>query len=597
MLTRRHLSQSLFESYLIFSKITTLISFLIFVIFALVLLIIFNYYHFRLQLVDSTYIAQAIAEKYYSEYIFESSALDYHFSKEELLSLKREMAYEEIKNTLTALAHGLVVIRELSSGHKETLIMEKTFYFEPLKLKIRLGYPPFYITKVLFMKAIIVILLIFLFHFSFVIYQKRFLEKIKRPLEQLALELKSGGRLSPIGYEEIDQLIYAINRAIDKEREMVEKLAAQQKLVALGTFAGGYAHEFNNLLQIMSMNLELVERYLQENRCEQVYLLLNKINSSILKGQKLAQKLLYLTKKTETEYTNLKDFLEQFQESLRILIPREIRFELSLPAEDLFVPLSEESVKEILINLVKNAVDAIEERRGLEDTFSGIIKIRLGVDGDRGLLEVVDNGIGIKEEHLPRLFEPFFSTKGVGKGTGLGLYLVHNLVKNAEGDIEVESKYLEGTTFRIWLPLIKTPPESIVESPIGEEKKEILYKKILIVEDEEEIRETLAEFLRSFGLEVKTASDGVEGWKYIEKESFDIAFVDMFMPIRGGDWIITQMEKHNKNSPSLVLMTGYAGEMEEIIKKALREGRIHAILRKPFSLDQIVKILTGGGVR
>ncbi|MFN3567628.1 MAG: ATP-binding protein, partial [Caldimicrobium sp.] len=266
--------------------------------------------------------------------------------------------------------------------------------------------------------------------------------------------------------------------------------------------------------------------------------------------------------------------------------------------QDVVVRLSEESAKEILINLVKNAIDAIlEKKEKYEEVYGdykGEITIRVGIDEGRALLEVSDNGVGMTEEIKKRLFEPFFTTKGLGKGTGLGLYMIYNIIQNAEGEIKVESNFLEGTTFKVFLPLvqIEEKTEKIFSLPT---KGDIIYKKVLIVDDEEDIRETLALFMREQGLQVEVAENGEVALQRLKKEDFDLLFLDLFMPEKGGDWVLKNLDKLEKPLPKIVLMTGYAGDMEDLIKKEIEREKIFAILRKPFSLENIVKILTGGG--
>ncbi|MFN3504578.1 MAG: ATP-binding protein [Caldimicrobium sp.] len=563
-------------------------------LFGIGLLFIFGLYHFSLLLLEAEEISRFISTKYATEYVYKLYEIENNPLKEEIILAIRNKCLEEIKTTLERIIPGIKVEENISLEVSKSLIELKRIYsFEPLNLNISLAYREFSLFKWFGIRAFYILIVTVLIVGLSLYYQRRLLKDIETSLNRLSLELKSGGRLSPIGYSEIDTLIDLINKAIEKEREIAESIAVQQKLVALGTFAGGYAHEFNNILQIASLNLELMEKYLKEKKCEPIFGLLANTGSTLQRGQKLAQRLLYLTQKTETEYTNICELIKKLEETLYIFVPREIKLNLQLSEEEAVVRISEEGTKEILINLVKNAIDAISEKKGKYGDYKGEITIRVGRENDKVFLEVTDNGIGMTEETKKRLFEPFFTTKGIGKGTGLGLYIIYNLVQNAEGEIKVESKFLEGTTFKVYLPLVHIEKKSPEVEPTSSEKQ-IVHKKVLIIDDEEDISEALALFVRELGLQVEVAENGEEGWQKLQEGDFDLVFLDLFMPEKGGDWVLKNLDKINKPLPKIVLMTGYAGDMEDLIRVEIERQRIHTILRKPFSLESIVKILTGG---
>lgn len=586
--------KSLFHTYSRSLILTNIFFALSLFLLGLGLLFIFGEYHFNYLIKESEELAHQICTKYYSEYIYEAFTEEVSQDfKEELLLAKRKTTIRDIKGTLEKTISGLEIYEIFSLDSKRPFLFKKAlFRFEPLNLYLIIGFSNAYILSWYAIRVFYILLVSALFIWLIFFYQKRLIKELKNSLDRLTLELESGGRLSPLGYKEVDALIKAINKAMERERELAENLASQQKLISLGTFAGGYAHEFNNILQIISINLELIEKYLQEKSYLSIFPLISKTTSILQRGQKLAQKLLYLTKKTETETTDLRAFLENLRETLHVFVPREIQLKYSLTPEPIAVPMSEEGVKEIVINLIKNAVDAIIEKKSKMENFKGEIVIKVQRLGEKVLLEVEDNGIGMTEETKKRLFEPFFTTKGIGKGTGLGLYVIYNLVKNVEGEIKVESSYLKGTKFQVYLPFIEPASES-KEEPT--EEGEIIYKKILVVDDEEDIRETIALFLQELGLEVKTADNGLSAWEILQREHFDLAFIDLYMPEKGGDWLLDKLKELNRSLPAIVLMTGFAGEMEEKLKEKLKEGTLQTILRKPFSIKDIVKILTEGG--
>lgn len=586
--------KSLFETYKRSLIQTTLLFLLFFLMGMLFFLFIFGQNYFKTQLKNGGELAKLICERQYSEFVLKMYNKESLELIEEAKIVYAKRVVEEISNELEKSIPELKIYT-LSPWQEKTpnMIASEVFHFEPLNLRLIVGVPNGYLFSWFIIRGLYILIFLLLFISLSLIYQNKLTTNLKKELFRLIKELESGGRLSPLGYLEIDTLISAINKALERERELIEKISAQEKLSALGTFAGGYAHEFNNLLQIASINLELIEKYLKENKCELISSLIQKTSKNLQRGQQLAQKLLYLTKKTETESTHLNELIENLKEPLSVLVSKEIALKINLPKEACLVPLSEEGVKEILVNLVKNAVDAILEKKKIMENFKGQIEVIVERLEDKVILKVRDNGIGMTDEVKKRLFEPFFTTKDVGKGTGLGLYTTYNLVKNASGEIEVNSTYLEGTTFQIVFPLVEIKKDEISEDKGGGAQAGISYKRVLIVDDEEDIREALEVFLRELGLEVRTAGNGLMAWEILQREKFDIMFLDLFMPEEGGDFVLDKLKEGNKASPEIILMTGFAGEMEEKIKENLKEGRIKAILRKPFSLQDIVKILKG----
>ncbi|MCX7873980.1 MAG: ATP-binding protein [Caldimicrobium sp.] len=533
-----------------------------------------------------------LAEKHYTKFIYKT-IVAHTATPEEAIIFERMHYYETLKSSLSSFDGIRISIQD--QGEKDSLLFSRKISFTPLGISFIVGFSKGYViswygTRILFLFTAIFLSGALIYYFQMV-----FLKKIKNSLERITKEITSKMRPSPVGFYEIDLLIDNINQALERERDHAERMATQQKKAALGTLAGGYAHEFNNLLQILSSNLELIEYYVQKKECGNLLPLLIKSRETILRGQNLARRILYFTKITETEKTNLSQFLRENFETLRIFVPRAINLELELPSTDLLIPLSEESFKEVLINLVKNAFEAIEEREKLDKDFEKKISIRARKEQEFTVLEISDTGIGMSEEVKSRLFEPFFTTKGIGRGTGLGLYMVHNIIHNAQGNIEVESEYLRGTTFKLYLPLVKeetlTPaPESLpLKSRSPTEQR---FKKVLIVDDEPDIREALRDFIKDLVEEVITAENALEAWKILEKQPFDLCFVDLFMPEKGGDWLLKKVKTMKEKSPKIVIMTGYSGEMEDSIQEALKEGLVIKILRKPFSLQEIVKILT-----
>lgn len=583
--------RSLYERYLqIILSIFATATF----IYAFYLLYIFGNHFFKSNIIRAKLIAQNVIEKKYTDYLYSVENDPYFDVKyHEILIFYKKMSLDEIKTSISKSIPEIVILEETDPSEKDLFFKEK-ISFEPFRLTIYVGYQSIYIIKWYVSK----ILLIFIAITSLIIViyyiHRRMMLKLSSSLEVLSTELKSGKKISKIGIREFDELIETINDAMEREKKIMEDLSVQQKQIALGTLAGGYAHEFNNILQILSLQIELIEKYIAEQKCEFVYQNINRAKQILLKGQNLAQRLLYFSKKTETEITDIAKLLRDLEETLRILIPRDISFNIRCHEESICVKISEEGVKEVLINLVKNAIDAIEERENIDKNFEKKIEISLYKEEEKAILEVRDTGVGMKEEIKSRLFEPFFTTKPRGKGTGLGLFTVYNIVSNAEGRIAVESEYLKGTVFRVILPVCE---EKVTQEIVTRESAPVLmsqYRRVLIVDDEVDISECIAQVLREMGVEADSAPNAKVAWELLQKKDYDLIFLDVYMPERGGDWLISKIEEENLKAPPIVLMTGYAGEVEDTIKEALNKGLIVKILRKPFSIEEVTNILMRG---
>ncbi len=407
----------------------------------------------------------------------------------------------------------------------------------------------------------------------------------RRPLHQVVKALETGKEIAPVGLKEIDLLVEKIQESLKREREFTQRLAFSEKMTALGTLAGGYAHEFNNLLQMISGYLQLAQRFLREGSTEKALERLERAEKAVLKGSELSSRILRLarSKKTEKAWSEVGSILTSTLTILEKAFPKHLRLEVEAE-KNLWVPLSEEALQEIIMNLTINARDALAQKE------KGLIKIRAAKKNGWVRLEVEDNGPGIPEEIRSRIFEPFFTTKKVGEGTGLGLYLVHQIVTGAGGKIEVESTPGEGTRFILWLP--RAEPEKVSEkSSKRTSPTHLSGKRILVVDDESEIRESFAELLQLLGLKAETASSAEEALKKCRHGSYDLLLVDLLMPGKDGLWLIRQIEKE-PSRPKIVVITGYTQSLDEELEEKKKQGIVQGILYKPTDFKKIEALLT-----
>jgi PAS domain S-box-containing protein len=376
--------------------------------------------------------------------------------------------------------------------------------------------------------------------------------------------------------------LYFISHVNDlTDRKQLEgQLLQAQKMEAVGSLAGGVAHDFNNLLQAMLSQAQLLRTH--ADHPERVKTLALELGQQISHGALLTRQLLLFSRRetTRPEPLDLNDAVTDATRMLRRLVRANIALEIELAPETLPVTADRGQLEQVLMNLTLNASDAMPE--------GGKLMIRTGaLDGERVWLTVEDTGIGIPEAIRDRIFEPFFTTKEPGKGTGLGLSVVHGIVTQHGGRIEVESAMGSGTTFRVILPkvgsgefaAVKGALEAIADIPAGK------GERILVVEDEDAAREGLRDILRGLGYEVITAASGEEAGRLPEEPPFDVLLTDLMLPGISGSQLAAGLQER---WPSLrvILMSGYTED--EAVRREIGEGNVR-FLQKPFAMARLAR--------
>jgi signal transduction histidine kinase len=332
---------------------------------------------------------------------------------------------------------------------------------------------------------------------------------------------------------------------ITEERAQQAKAAHQDRLALIGQLAGGIAHDFNNLLFIILNYAGMLEEALTAPEAKDDALMIAQAATS---ATELVRQLLAFSRRETVKpkvidvgviIANMQRMLERAVGSDTALV-----FETTGPAHHVLIDPSQ--LEQIVMNLVVNARDAIA---GVAD---GRVIIRIGATETATTLEVADNGSGMAPEVASRVFEPYFTTKELGKGTGLGLATVQGIVQNVAGEISVESELGRGTTFRIALPKTDLAPEAprgvVVATGSG---------KVLLVDDDDQIRRLTERMLRVAGYHVVAASCGADALAAARRESFDILLTDMVMPgMSGRDLARDLMAEHPQMR--VVYMSGYS---------------------------------------
>ena len=385
----------------------------------------------------------------------------------------------------------------------------------------------------------------------------------------------------------------SVNRDVTQEVALESQLFQAQKMEAVGTLAGGIAHDFNNLLQVIQGYTEVLQS--EVGRSKSGLEALQKIHRSAKRGAELTRQLLTFSRKVQSERRplDLNREVEQVKTLLERTIPKMIEIELFLSESPAVVSADPIQVEQAIMNLAVNAKDAMPEggkiiieteRVKLDEQFC---KTHLGArPGEYVLLSISDTGHGMDREILEHVFEPFYTTKGVGKGTGLGLAMVYGIVKNHEGYILCYSEISTGTTFKIYLPAMEQSGQRQKADDM-EDLFENGDETILLVDDEEYIRELGVELLTDAGYNVLTATDGEEGLGLYRREQkkIDLIILDLVIPGMGGKKCYEEILKINPKA-KILIVSGYSANGPG--KVALEAGA-KGFVGKPFDVSHLLE--------
>ncbi|MCX7769806.1 MAG: transporter substrate-binding domain-containing protein [Proteobacteria bacterium] len=396
-----------------------------------------------------------------------------------------------------------------------------------------------------------------------------------------------------IGNFKFEELYLTIIRDETYIKELENKYYQAQKLESVGRLAGGIAHDFNNFLTAISGFAYLSILNL-DNR-EEVKKNLEKIISSSEKAGNITKQLLAFSRKqfAKPVVHNINENIKDMEKVIRKTVGEDIEVLIDLQ-EDLWnVKIDPAQIDQILMNLIVNARDAmpkggkiiIKTRNKMldEDYIKGHPNV---LEGEYVMLAVEDTGIGMNDEVKSHLFEPFFTTKEKGKGTGLGLATIYGIVKQNNGYIWVYSELGIGTTFKIYFP-------RSIERELDKQKLDVIITKkesgnILVVEDDDMIREFIANTLKQAGYQVITAENGVIGLEMFEKNQ-DVSLIisDIIMPKMSGLELIEKI-KLIKPYIKFLMMSGYS---EEVLIDKKEFVKDYFLLEKPFTALKLIETI------
>jgi len=375
---------------------------------------------------------------------------------------------------------------------------------------------------------------------------------------------------------------------ITEKKKLEAQLLQAQKMEAVGTLAGGIAHDFNNILQAIFGYSQILLMGKEPSNPD--YEKLEAIEKSAQRASDLTKRLLIFSRKVESKLRplDLNNEIEQVSQMLERTIPKMINIELHLSEDIKIINADPAQIEQIMMNLGVNARDAMPNGGRLVFETENVIldeeycKTHLGSkSGQYVKLSISDTGHGMDKETLRHIFEPFYTTKDTGKGTGLGLAMVYGIVKSHGGYIMCYSEPDEGTIFKIYFPIVEKEAERV------ESKKEKIPIKggnetILLVDDEEAIRELAEDILTRFGYTVFMASDGETALEiYREKrEEINLVILDIIMPGMGGRKCLEELLKMNPKS-RIIIASGYSinGPAKEVL-----EAEAKGFISKPYDM-------------
>ncbi|MBI4529861.1 MAG: response regulator [Deltaproteobacteria bacterium] len=366
------------------------------------------------------------------------------------------------------------------------------------------------------------------------------------------------------GYDRLEAANKELHREIAERRRMEEQLRRSQKMEAIGTLAGGIAHDFNNILMTMLNYTDIAMKSMPPATSVQRHL--EKVLIAGRRARDLVRQILLFSRQTERERkpVQVHFLVRELMTLLRASLPSTIEMRQNINASAGTVLADPTQMHQVLINLCSNAEHAMREKGGVlelavdavevDDAFAAL---HPGVrPGSHVILSVRDTGHGMTPEVLERIFDPFFTTKEMGQGTGMGLAVVHGIVANHGGTVTVESRPGEGTTFAIYLPRIDQAPEdqSPAEGPLPRGTERILY-----VDDEEDLVDTVREILGGLGYQVtgKTRStEALEAFR-TTPDRFDLIITDQTMPDMSGEALAREFRRIRPDIP-IILCTGFS---------------------------------------
>ncbi|MBT7592610.1 MAG: GAF domain-containing protein [Candidatus Scalindua sp.] len=374
-----------------------------------------------------------------------------------------------------------------------------------------------------------------------------------------------------------------LERKYEEEKQMQEKLVEAEKLWALGLMTSGVAHDFNNMLAIITGNIDLIE--VEEDK-DKILKKVQIIKKTAMDSAKLIKRLQkYAKTRDEKLLLQAIKFNDLVREAIEMSTPvwkdgpdaKGISIEIidTFTEEELIILGNDTDLREAIINLIFNSVDAMPQ--------GGKIHLATYTKNESIYLDLSDNGIGMTEETKSRIFDPFFTTKGINH-SGLGMSMLYGTIKRHNGSIDIKTTPGKGTTFTIVLPMGKECIEKRAEESSPAIKAEKV--NILIIDDLPEVSVVLSEILSNEGHQICSFNSGTRGIEAFKKGDYGILITDLGMPGASG-WEVINTARQIKPDVIIGVVTGW-----DISEKEIKQKGVDFLINKPFELNEIVQAVT-----
>lgn len=428
-------------------------------------------------------------------------------------------------------------------------------------------------------------------------YSRNLEEKVEKRTVKLKEEVRKSEeqKIATLNIlQDLDEVNENLKKQIAERKQLETNLRQAQKMEAIGTLAGGIAHDFNNLLFPIIGYTEMTMRNLPEKSTDRNNL--KEVLNATTHATDLVKQILAFSRQREQERKPIKvqTVLKEVLKLIRASLPSTIQLLQEIDKECCFVMADSTQIHQVIMNLCTNAYHSMMDKGGVLKVTLSELEISsedfvLNPDLQPGQylkLSVSDTGQGIEQNIVERIFDPYFTTKEQGKGSGLGLSVVHGIVKIYNGDIRLDSNPGKGTTFTVYLPVINgtVKPETVSSQPLqgGSER-------ILLVDDNEQIAVMEKKMLERLGYNVTSRTSSVEAFEVFSNkpDNFDLVITDMTMPNITGDQLAKKLMEIRSDIP-IILCTGFS---ELITKEKAKVMGIREFVMKPVVMSKIAEVI------
>ncbi|MEM6884094.1 MAG: CHASE domain-containing protein [Verrucomicrobiota bacterium] len=416
---------------------------------------------------------------------------------------------------------------------------------------------------------------------------------IRQEVEQ---QVEERTRDLQIANQQLNEEISERRKSEEARIQLEEQLRHSQKMEAIGTLAGGIAHDFNNILAAVLGYIELIRDEVSDR--QNVTANISELEKACYRARDLVRQILTFSRQKDDQRHIIQPaaIVQEAIKLTRATTPVGVTIKQEIDDHVWSIEADPTQIHQIALNLITNASHAIGQNSGKihvglrgiefdepEETLEAIIPA-----GRYVCLSIKDNGCGMSSETLNRIFEPYFTTKATGQGTGMGLSMVHGIVRSHGGYLAVHSTPGMGTRFDIYFPAQVTEPDII---PTGKDTTELgTQQHIVVVDDEEPITSLIEINLKKQGYLVKTFNDSVKCLQYLQntQDSLDLLITDSAMPDISGAELIIETRKQHPELPIIL----YSGRISDGDIEEFESLGLEAVLRKPVSFTEIHDCIT-----